>query len=245
MLKVSEIPSQYGVTKFHVEAEGNKSDLNEKTGYLETEQALMILADKADNTTPADYNVDGYNISYGFSVESLDAGIIPYGVGSIAGIVFEDANADGIIDKGEQKFENKDVYLLYKKKSDDKFVKYPGGKAVTDKRGFFKFENLPVLDENNEPYEYRLTMEKPDERSFTKDYDFVIFGRKQVNILAPDTSKGAKDKVTTGITPTITLAIPRKAKSYYKLKYELDGYNHKNAYLGFTPVENLIRFRPA
>ena len=80
-------------------------------------------------------------------------------------------------------------------------------------------------------------MEKPDERSFTKDYDFVIFGRKQVNILAPDTSKGAKDKVTTGITPTITLAIPRKAKSYYKLKYELDGYNHKNAYLGFTPVE--------
>ena len=236
-VKVSEIPSQYGVTKFHVEAEGNKSDLNEKTGYLETEQALMILADKADNTTPADYNVDGYNISYGFSVESLDAGIIPYGVGSIAGIVFEDANADGIIDKGEQKFENKDVYLLYKKKSDDKFVKYPGGKAVTDKRGFFKFENLPVLDENNEPYEYRLTMEKPDERSFTKDYDFVIFGSKQVNILAPDTSKGAKDKVTTGITPTITLAIPRKAKSYYKLKYELDGYNHKNAYLGFTAVE--------
>ena len=236
-VKVSEIPSQYGVTKFHVEAEGNKSDLNEKTGYLETEQALMILADKADNTTPADYNVDGYNISYGFSVESLDAGIIPYGVGSIAGIVFEDANADGIIDKGEQKFENKDVYLLYKKKSDDKFVKYPGGKTVTDKRGFFKFENLPVLDENNEPYEYRLTMEKPDERSFTKDYDFVIFGSKQVNILAPDTSKGAKDKVTTGITPTITLAIPRKAKSYYKLKYELDGYNHKNAYLGFTPVE--------
>ena len=53
------------------------------------------------------------------------------------------------------------------------------------------------IRDSNEPYEYRLTMEKPDERSFTKDYDFVIFGSKQVNILAPDTSKGAKDKVTT------------------------------------------------
>lgn len=80
-------------------------------------------------------------------------------------------------------------------------------------------------------------MEKPEERSFTKAYDFVIFGEKKANILSPDTEKGDEDEVTTGITPVITLAIPRKQKNYYQLKYEFDGYNHKNAYLGFTPVE--------
>ena len=76
----------------------------------------MILADKADNTTPADYNVDGYNISYGFSVEALDAGIIPYGVGSIAGIVFEDANADGIIDRVNRNLKTK-MFTYYTRRN--------------------------------------------------------------------------------------------------------------------------------
>ena len=238
-VKVPNLPNQYGVTIFHTEGEGNKNDLNEKTGYLETEQALIVLADKADETTPADYNIEGYNISHGFSVESLDAGIVPYGVGSIAGIVFEDANTDGIIDDDEQIFEDREVYLEYREGSDkdSDFVRYPGGKAVTDERGVFVFENLPVLDENNEAYQYRVTMEKPEERSFTKAFDFVIFGDKKVNILSPDTEKGDADEVTTGITPVITLAVPRKQKNCYNLKYEFDGYNHKNAYLGFTPVE--------
>ncbi len=238
-VKVPNLPSRYGVTIFHTDGEGNKNDLNEKTGYLENEQVLIVLADKADETTPSDYNIEGYNISHGFSVESLDAGIVPYGVGSIAGIVFEDANADGIIDDNEEIFEDKEVYLEYKDGSDEEsdFVRYPGGKTVTDERGLFIFENLPVLDENNEPYQYRVTMEKPEERSFTKAFDFVIFGDKKVNILSPDTEKGDKDEVTTGITPVITLAVPRKQKNCYNLKYEFDGYNHKNAYLGFTQVE--------
>ena len=39
----------------HTDGEGNKNDLNEKTGYLENEQVLIVLADKADETTPSDY----------------------------------------------------------------------------------------------------------------------------------------------------------------------------------------------
>lgn len=244
-VKVPTIPEQYGVTVFHAEAEGNRSDLNEKTSYLEPDGDTIVLADKADENTPKSYNIDGYNISHGESVSSVDAGIIPYGVGSIAGIVFEDANANGIIDDEEEIFEDKKVYLEYRNGSDDeaKFERYPGGKAVTDDRGFYMFDELPVLDENNQPYEYRVTMERPDGRLFTKTYDFVVFGQKKSNILSPDTEKGDKDKTTVGITPIITLAVKSDKKNSYNLKYELDGYNHKNAYLGFTRVEESDRIQ--
>ncbi|MDE6110655.1 MAG: hypothetical protein K2F65_01930, partial [Eubacterium sp.] len=102
-VKIEELPSKYAVTVLHA---NNKSedaeetalydnDLNDKTGYLEDPDALIILAEKADKTTPDYYNIDNFNISYGESVEHLDAGVVPFGVGSIAGVLFEDANENG------------------------------------------------------------------------------------------------------------------------------------------------------
>ncbi len=239
-VKIPTLPTNYGVTVFHAQADGTKNDLNEKTGYLEDEQALIVLADKADENTPEEYNVDEYNISHGSSLEGRDAGIVPYGVGSIEGCVFEDADKDGKLDEDEEIFEGEKVYLEYKNSSEDaEFVRYTGGKAVTDKEGKFKFENLPVLDENNMPYEYRLTMKKPEERSFTKVFAFEIQGSRKVNILYSDTNKDEKEESATGITQTITLAVPRSdSENYYNLKYEFNGYEHTNAYLGFTAIEN-------
>ncbi|MDE6723190.1 MAG: hypothetical protein K2J55_03230, partial [Eubacterium sp.] len=229
------------------------SDLNDKTGYLEDSDALIVLADLADETTPETYVVDNFNISYGESVEHLDAGLVPFGVGSIAGILFEDANENGKYDNGELIFEgetiNLDYFLADKQDSTEdengvsvhasegKFVSFKNMKAVTDENGYFIFENLPILDEDGNPYQYRLDMKKPSERHFTKSYGFVIMGKEKLNILSQETP----DNENAGITPVISIAVPRNDKNYYNLKWEIDGYNHTNAYLGLSMVDNAQR----
>ncbi len=234
-VKIPTLPKQYSVSLFHAAAEGNKNDLNEKTGYLELEESLIVLADKADKNTPVDYVVEGYNISHGMSVESLDAGITPYGVGSIAGYVFEDTNGNGKLNDEEEVFEGKKLILEYRDSSEGaEFEKYPKGQTKTDKNGYFKFENLPVLDQNNKPYEYRITMSKPDGYTFTKVYSFKNLGKEKANILYSDVDDKQEKS---GITHTIKLAVSRKDKdNVYGLEYEMTGYEHINAYIGFKPM---------
>ena len=252
-VKIEELPAQYAVTSYHesisienedeVEDEAAEAlfdnDLNDKTGYLEMDDALIILAQEADEATPLSYNIDGFNISYGNSVQNLDAGLIPYGVGSIQGVVFEDANENGIFDDDEQIFEGETVYLDYYLVHEDgegEFTSYQNMQAVTAEDGSFIFDYLPVLDENNEPYQYRIRMQKPAERDFTKAYAFEIMGQQKANILIED-AENSDDNSKVGITPVITLAVEREDENFYNLKYQLDGYNHTNAYLAFDAVE--------
>ncbi|MDE5995334.1 MAG: hypothetical protein K2G56_00265 [Eubacterium sp.] len=254
-VKMEELPSQYAVTVLHandlIENEDAEetatvlydNDLNDKTGYLEDPAALIVLAETSDETTPDYYNIDNFNISYGESVEHLDAGVVPFGVGSIAGVLFEDANENGVYDDGELIFEGETIYLDYfvaenseegGDASEGKFVSFNDMKVVTDANGWFIFDNLPILDENNQPYIYRLNMNKPSERGFTKSYGFVIMGEDKLNIL----SQQSDEDENAGVTPVITLAIPRTDDNYYGLKWQIDGYNHTNAYLGLSTVEN-------
>ena len=257
-VKLEELPKLYSVTAYHTnqltEAEDAENadevektdvfdnDLNDKTGYLEAPADLIVLAETSDETTPEYYNIDNFNISYGESVEHLDAGFVPFGTGSIAGVVFEDANENGIYDDGELIFEGETVYLDYFVAENDaeggeategKFVNYNNMKAETDENGWFVFENLPVLDENNQPYMYRLDMNKPSERSFTKSFGFAIMGDDKLNIL----SQESEENENSGITPVITLAVPRTDENFYDLKWQPDGYNHTNAYLGLSGIE--------
>ena len=255
-VKINELPANYAVTAYHSEMQESEeeterfnNDLNNKTGYLENDEALIILADEADSTTAECYNVDDYNISYGSSVSHLDAGLVPYGVGSIAGIVFEDANENGVLDDGEQIFEGETVYLDYfvadsSAKNEDEngksviaaegsFENFRDMKVETDENGAFLFDNLPILDENNQPYQYKLRMEKPSERRFTDSYDFVIMGSEKLNILL----QASADDENLGTTPVILLAVPETEDNYYNLKWQIDGYNHTNAYLGISAVE--------
>ncbi len=262
-VKIEELPNLYAVTEYQTnhssdaeeagdadEAEENglfDNDLNDKTGYLEENEALIILADDADEATQPSYNVDDFNISYGESVEHLDAGLVPFGAGSIAGVVFEDANENGVYDDGELIFEGEEVYLDYfvapeedenengnSVAAEGSFENYRNMKAQTDGNGYFIFENLPVLDENNQPYQYKLHMGKPDERSFTKVFAFEIMGEDKLNILSQDNEEDEK----LGSTPVITLAVPRADKNFYDIKWQLDGYNHTNAYLGLSGIED-------
>ncbi|MDE7124290.1 MAG: hypothetical protein K2N83_02215, partial [Eubacterium sp.] len=247
-VKIEEIPVNYAVTAFREGAEAEDYDdeneifsnnLNDKTGYLENEDALIVLADAADETTPLSYNIEGFNISYGNSVEHMDAGLVPYGTGSIAGVVFEDANENGIYDEGELIFEGEAVYLEYYLVNEDgegEFTSYQNMKALSDENGEFVFENLPIIDENNEPYQYHLRMQKPTERNFTKAFDFVVLGEQKANILY-EYADDVNEESNIGITPVISLAVERKDNNFYNLKYQLDGYNHTNAYLAFSGVE--------
>ena len=261
-VKIEELPNLYAVTEYHKnqlpeteeaedadEAEENglfDNDLNDKTGYLESTEALIILADDADESTQPSYNIDDFNISYGESVEHLDAGLVPFGAGSIAGVVFEDANENGIYDDGELIFEGEAVYLDYfvapktedeeetdvSAESEGSFESYQNMKAETDENGYFIFDNLPVLDENNQPYQYKIRMNKPDDRNFTKVFAFEVMGEDKLNILSQDN----EDDEKLGSTPVITLAAPRTDKNFYNLKWQLDGYNHTNAYLALSGI---------
>ena len=225
------------------------SDLNDKTGYLEDGDALIVLADLADETTPESYNIDNFNISYGESVEHLDAGLIPFGVGSIAGILFEDANENGVYEEGELIFEGETIYLDYfladkqendeesKDSAEGEFVSFKNRKVKTDENGYFIFDNLPILDEDGNPYQYKLDMKKPSERDFTTSFAFVVMGEDKLNIL----SHASGDDENAGTTPVISVAVPRADKNYYNLKWQIDGYNHSNAYLGLTQVDNSER----
>ncbi len=144
-------------------------------------------------------------------------------------------------------FEGEEVYLDYfvapeedenengnSVAAEGSFENYQNMKAQTDGNGYFIFENLPVLDENNQPYQYKLHMGKPDERSFTKVFAFEIMGEDKLNILSQDNEEDEK----LGSTPVITLAVPRTDKNFYDIKWQLDGYNHTNAYLGLSGIED-------
>ncbi|MDE6110457.1 MAG: hypothetical protein K2F65_00940, partial [Eubacterium sp.] len=164
-------------------------------------------------------------------------------VGSIAGVLFEDANENGVYDDGELIFEGETIYLKNfvaenseegGDASEGKFESFKDMTAVTDENGWFIFDNLPILDENDQPYMYRLDMNKPSERGFTRVYDFVIMGDEKLNIL----SQESKEDENAGVTPVITLAVPRNDANYYGLKWQIDGYHHTNAYLGLSTVEN-------
>ena len=76
-------------------------------------------------------------------------------------------------------------------------------------------------------------MEKPSERRFTDSYDFVIMGSEKLNILL----QASADDENLGTTPVILLAVPETEDNYYNLKWQIDGYNHTNAYLGISAVE--------
>ncbi len=75
-------------------------------------------------------------------------------------------------------------------------------------------------------------MNKPDDRNFTKVFAFEVMGEDKLNILSQDN----EDDEKLGSTPVITLAAPRTDKNFYNLKWQLDGYNHTNAYLALSGI---------
>ncbi len=136
--QVKSLPKGYGVSVFHANKGKEDSDLNDKTGYLEEDGEMLVLADKADESTPDSYKIGGYNISHGHSLEDLNAGLVSFSQGSIRGIAFEDSNNNGVCDAGERIVSNASVYLhisLKKADTGDDGTKDPDGAGAPDMTG--------------------------------------------------------------------------------------------------------------
>lgn len=253
-VKIEEIPNGYDVTKYQVNNHEDDSDMNVKTGYLEEKGALIVLADKADETTSSVYNIGGYNISHGHSQDDLDGGLVPYGQGMLQGVVFEDNNKNGIFDGDENVVEGAIVYLDYlvedsgeQSISVDKNMVYENGtyqsfknmKSTTDEQGIFTFKNLPIVDENNNVYQYRLRMYKPDGTEFTTVYPFKGQAQGKKNIYGGRVTKAEDVRENEGITKDILLAQKKGEDNYYHLEWEVEGQEYTRIYLGYYREKNL------
>ena len=251
-VKIEELPKGYDVTKYQVNNHVDDSDLNIKTGYLEENGALIVLADKADETTSNIYNKGGYNISHGHSQEDLDGGLVPYRKGMLQGVVFKDDNKNGIFDGEEKVIEGAIVYLDYLVEADegqslsvDKNMVYESGryesfknmKAITDSNGIFTFEDLPVVDENNNAYQYRLRMYKPDGTQFTTVYPFVDEAEDKRNIYGGRVTQLNDANKNEGITQNILLTEKKVGNNYYQLGWEVEGKEYTRIYLGYSPKD--------
>ena len=294
-LAVEKLPIGMAVTAYQANSGDNDNDLNEATGYLTQDDEIIILADKADETTQPEYNIDGRNIAVGHSVSGIDAGLTPYGSGNICGIMFEDANGNGIFDEGEKVLPGKTVSLEYRTyeqyeqpvpgdsglptvgdsrfptigdssfnmvgassdtavtvgiagydalvppkadgcmiEENGSYESYNGMTTVTDEEGRFYFNGLPILDENNNPYLYRLNTGEPDNMLFTKVHCFDKDSTERYNLLGERYADGAACKV--GITDDISVAAERAQTNKYGDKWQVDGREHSNIYLGLAPV---------
>lgn len=237
-LKLEELPPQYGVTQFRADRGNNDNSLNEKTGYLEDVEAPFVLADRADSTTPALYIVGGYNVSHGHSKGNMDAGLVPYGAGSIEGIVFDDENGNGIFDKGETVLKGETVYLDYvvagtqgARNAGDGFEPYNGMAVKTDKNGKFRFKALPIVNEENEPYQYRLRMNKPSDTNFTKVFSLEEGCKQKANVLS---AEGGNKDSEVGVSPSLQLAQARAEENYYELRWQLAGQEYEDVCIGYS-----------
>lgn len=259
-VKIEKIPEGYDVAKYQVNDHENDSDMNVETGYLEDNGSLIVLADKTDETTSAIYDKDGYNISHGHSQEDLDGGLVPYGSGMLQGIVFEDLNKNGVFDEDEEIVEGAVVYLDYLVEPEDRhpldvgrsvtitfakqvdknmvyesgtYENFKGMKVITDAEGTFTFNNLPIVDENNNAYQYRLRMYKPDGTEFTGVYPFNGESLDKKNIYGGRVTKEMDSPTNEGITKDILLAQKKGKDNYYNLEWEVEGKEYKQLYLGY------------
>ena len=169
-------------------------------------------------------------------------------------VVFEDNNKNGIFDGDENVVEGAIVYLDYlvedsgeQSISVDKNMVYENGtyqsfknmKSTTDEQGIFTFKNLPIVDENNNVYQYRLRMYKPDGTEFTTVYPFKGQAQGKKNIYGGRVTKAEDVRENEGITKDILLAQKKGEDNYYHLEWEVEGQEYTRIYLGYYREKNL------
>ncbi len=259
--QVKSLPQGYAVSVFHANKGKKDSDLNDKTGYLEEDGEMLVLADKADETTPESYKLGGYNISHGHSLEDLNAGLVSFERGSIRGLAFEDSNSNGVCDSDERIVSGAAVYLhISVKKPDTEGEAGDGGTkdpdasgisddsgdpdqpgipedveirtTVTDSRGRFTFDDLPALDENGELYEYQLYMKKSPQGKFTLSWSLEEAEGRKRNILSDGLRYRTAEDPNMGICPVMYLA-EAKDPDFYGVAWKVNGYRYTSSYLGY------------
>ncbi len=108
-VKVPAIPEDYDVADYRVNDGVLDNDLDQNTGYL-TPDVVPLANPAADNEQPENIT-DGYSIVTGNRYTDIDLGLLPYRNAFVEGIVWNDADRDGVQDEGEQRLEGYRVYL--------------------------------------------------------------------------------------------------------------------------------------
>ncbi len=242
--KVDSLPGGYGVTYLNRGADGEvDSDLNENNKILEPADpydGMIILAERYDGDNPYDAtNPKGPNgtiwmIGLGHDDDFNDTGLVPYATATIAGIMFNDPENDGLKGTTFEPIPAQTVYLdrmvipmpdqlpvgfnaasyvatALKDITANGIVNNSGwtqvAQQVTGTDGSYRFEGLPMVDGNNQPYIYRVRANKPAESQFVainrgnndnNDSDWMnMVGSSSVGITCPMAVLGAFTTVRT------------------------------------------------
>ena len=214
-VKIEELPDGYTPIIYHANDGENDSDLDENIGTLVDETKIFPLAGKAESGVDDMYIINGYDYLISNNMTDLNAGLHSYSNGKLAGILFEDANGNGIKESNEKVISGKKIILEYLK--DGKYAAYKGMTSVTNKKGRYEFKNLPMVDENYEPIYYRVRMFMDSDMDFTKKYripERFEENQQHMNYLGKDWSLLYVD-AKTGITEGLHLAMMNKYTNYY------------------------------
>lgn len=239
-VRMNDIPTAYTVTEYQANNGIHDSDLKESTGVLSENQNfdLHILAKKADETIAPAYIVSGYDILATQPITELDAGLKAYETGTLAGTAFIDKNGNGIKEKKEQALPNTEVVLEYAVKEENtttpasleltdtknlsavnEFKPYVNGKQMTGSDGTYMFENLPIMDENGNPYQYRIRMKKPNHMDFTKLHELQENTEQHMNVYGKLAQAQNENE---GATQSIELVYRRDKVNYYGHQFMAD-----------------------
>lgn len=194
---VDDLPKGYGVTHMNRGTATTDSDLNEDTKLIEPgdpQGGLIVLAQPSDRRdlvgNGAAYilgpNGTVWVISLSEDSDYNDTGLVPYALAAIAGVVFDDPEADGLQDETAVAVPGQKVYLDrmvidvdavgfngasyaptalaavegQKVRSDDGWAEVAS--METDVDGAYRFDGLPMVDGNDKPYLYRVRSYMPD-----------------------------------------------------------------------------------
>ena len=194
---VDDLPKGYGVTHMNRGTATTDSDLNEDTKLIEPgdpQGGLIVLAQPSDRRdlvgNGAAYilgpNGTVWVISLSEDSDYNDTGLVPYALAAIAGVVFDDPEADGLQDETAVAVPGQKVYLDrmvidvdavgfngasyaptalaavegQKVRSEDGWAEVAS--TETDVDGAYRFDGLPMVDGNDKPYLYRVRSYMPD-----------------------------------------------------------------------------------
>lgn len=145
--------TRLGITKYHQGDNDKKdSDWSNDGTLIDNSGKYLILLNKANDNTPDENNVLGYDIVKGKAYEDVNAGATPYQNAKILGNIFDDKDYDGLNTKDDEGKENVEVNLnryLVTKDSDGKFVynedqSFKEQTTPTNAKGDYSFDDLPT-----------------------------------------------------------------------------------------------------
>ena len=234
---VDDLPKGYGVTHMNRGTATTDSDLNEDTKLIEPgdpQGGLIVLAQPSDRRdlvgNGAAYilgpNGTVWVISLSEDSDYNDTGLVPYALAAIAGVVFDDPEADGLQGETAVAVPGQKVYLdrmvidvdavgfngasscSRRSRIEGQKVRSEDGWAEvasmeTDVDGAYRFDGLPMVDGNDKPYLYRVRSYMPD----GKEWVAINVGSDENNDSdwgeAANSVVGAGGRV--GITPAMSV----------------------------------------